>query len=45
MFETLKRLYNGGKGKLTVAMLSNAVSKEWINEDQKQEIIETADGQ
>lgn len=45
MFETLKRLYNRGEGKLTIAMLANAVSKGWITEDQKQEIIETADGQ
>lgn len=45
MFDTLMRLYNGGKGKLTIAMLANAVIKEWITEDQKQEIVKTADGQ
>lgn len=45
MFDTLMRLYNGGKGKLTIAMLANAVIKEWITEDQKQEIIGTSESQ
>ena len=39
MFETLMRLYDGGKGPLTTAMLANAVIKKWITEDQKQEIL------
>lgn len=37
MLERLKRLYLDGK--LTDAGLSNAVTKGWITEDQKQEII------
>ena len=41
MFETLMRLYNGGKGPLTTAMLANAVIKNWITEEQKQEIVKT----
>lgn len=41
MFETLMRLYNGGKGPLTVTMLTNAVIKNWITEEQKQEIVKT----
>ncbi|WP_312432804.1 XkdX family protein [Lacrimispora sp.] len=45
MFETLMRLYNGGKGKLTVAMLANAVIKGWISEAGKQVIMGTADAQ
>ncbi|EXG86231.1 hypothetical protein K413DRAFT_3056 [Clostridium sp. ASBs410] len=39
MFETLMRLYDGGKGQLTVAMLANAIIKKWITEAQKQEIL------
>ena len=39
MFETLMRLYSGGKGPLTVAMLAEAVIIKWISEDQKQEIL------
>ena len=39
MFETLMRLFDNGKGPLTVAMLANAVIKSWITEDQKQEIL------
>lgn len=39
MFETLMRLYDGGNGPLTVVMLANAVVKNWITEEQKQEII------
>ena len=39
MFETLMRLYDGGKGLLTVVMLANAVIKGWISEAQKQEIL------
>jgi len=39
MFETLLRLYDGGNGPLTVAMLANAVVKNWITEEQKQEIL------
>ena len=39
MFEPLMRLYDGGKGPLTVSMLANAVIKGWITEDQKQEIL------
>ncbi|WP_277405508.1 XkdX family protein [Lacrimispora xylanisolvens] len=41
MFETLMRLYNGGKGPLTAAMLANAVIKNWINDAEKQEILAT----
>lgn len=41
MFDTLMRLYAGGKGPLTFAMLSNAVIKGWINDSQKQEILAT----
>lgn len=37
MFETLRRLYD--EGKLTVVKLSVAVSKGFITEEQKQEII------
>ena len=39
MFETLMRLYDGGNGPLTVVMLANAVTKSWITEAQKQEIL------
>jgi len=39
MFETLMRLYDGGNGPLTVVMLANAVIKNWITEEQKQEIL------
>lgn len=39
MFETLIRLYDGGNGPLTVAMLANAVIKNWITEAQEQEIL------
>lgn len=39
MFETLMRLYDGGKGPLTVTMLAEAVIIKWITEDQKQEIL------
>lgn len=41
MFETLMRLYDGGKGPLTGNGLANAVIKKWITEDQKQEILAT----
>lgn len=41
MFETLMRLYDGGKGPLTIPMLANAVIKGWITESQKQEIMAT----
>lgn len=41
MFDTLMRLYNAGNGLLTTAMLANAVIKEYITEDQKQEILAT----
>ena len=41
MFETLMRLYDGGKWPLTTAMLANAVIKGWITEAQKQEILAT----
>ncbi len=43
MFETLMRLFDGGKGPLTVVMLANAVIKGWITEAQKQQILETRD--
>ena len=45
MFGTLLRLFDGGNGPLTVAMLANAVVKNWITKDQKQEIIGTTDSQ
>lgn len=38
MFETLMRLYNGGKGPLTDTMLANAVIKSWITAAEYQEI-------
>ena len=38
MFETLMRLYNCGKGPLTLAMLFNAVIKNWITADEFQRI-------
>lgn len=41
MFEMLMWLYEGGKGKLTVAMLANAVIKGYITESQKKEIMAT----
>nr|WP_288830211.1 XkdX family protein [uncultured Clostridium sp.] len=41
MFETLMRLYDGGNGPLTVVMLDNAVIKNWITEEQKQDILAT----
>lgn len=41
MFETLMRLYDCGKGPLTVVMLANAVIKGWISETQKKEILAT----
>lgn len=41
MFGTLMRLYDGGKGPLTVAMLAEAVIIKWITEAQKQEILAT----
>lgn len=41
MFEMLMWLYEGGKGKLTVSMLANAVIKGWITDDQKKEILAT----
>lgn len=37
MYETLKRLYQGGK--MTDAQLNNAVKKGWITADQAQEIV------
>jgi hypothetical protein len=37
MFERLKYLYESGK--LAVAQLEVAVSKGWITEDQKQQIV------
>lgn len=39
MFDTLMWLYDGGKGKLTVPMLANAVIKGWITDKQKKEIL------
>ncbi|HBD00188.1 MAG TPA: XkdX family protein [Lachnoclostridium sp.] len=45
MFDMLKWLYDGGKGKLTINGLVNAVIKGWITEAQKQEIIGTIDSQ
>lgn len=41
MFETLMRLYDNGKGLLTVSGLANAVIKGWITEAQKQDIMAT----
>ena len=41
MFETLQRLYS--EGKLTLEGLKNAVTKGWITEEQKQEIVEGSD--
>lgn len=41
MFEMLMWLYAGGKGKLTVDMLANAVIKGWITDAEKQEILAT----
>jgi len=41
MFETLMRLYDGGKGPLTVDMLANAVIKRYITDTQKQDILAT----
>ena len=41
MFEMLMWLYDGGKGKLTVPMLANAVIKGWITDAEKQEILAT----
>ena len=41
MYETLKRLYDCGNGKLTVSMLANAVIKGWITDAEKQEILAT----
>lgn len=41
MIDTLMRLYDGGKGPLTVSGLANAVIKGWITEVQKQEILAT----
>ena len=40
MFETLMRLYDCGKGPLTVTKLENAVIKGWITNEQKEEILE-----
>ena len=40
MFETLLRLYAAGKGPLTVQMLTNAVGKGWITNDEKKKILE-----
>ncbi len=39
MFDTLLRLFDGGNGPLTVAMLANAVTRSWITEVQEQEIL------
>lgn len=39
MFETLMRLYDGGRGKLTDEGLEKAVLKGWITEEQKEEIL------
>ena len=39
MYTTLKRLYNNGKGLLTVAELNRAVSIGWITAQQKNSII------
>ena len=41
MFEMLLWLYDGGKGKLTDALLANAVIKGYITDEQKQEILAT----
>lgn len=45
MFEMLLWLYNGGKGKLTISLLKNAVIKGWITEEQEQVIIGTSENQ
>lgn len=37
MYETLKRLYN--EGRLTEVGLSNAVTKGWITEEEKNSIL------
>ena len=42
MFDTLMWLYEGGKGKLTIIGVSNAVMKGWITEEQKKEILNSA---
>ena len=39
MYTTLKRLYNNGKGPLTVNELNRAVLLGWITEQQKNSII------
>lgn len=39
MYETLMRLYN--EGRLPEVGLSNAVTKGWITEEQKKEIIDS----
>lgn len=41
MLDTLMRLFDCGKGKLTVPMLANAVIKGWITDNQKKEILAT----
>ena len=41
MFDTLMRLFDCGKGPLTVTKLENAGVKNWITEEQKQEILAT----
>lgn len=38
MFETIKRLYDGGNGQLSKVGVSNAVVKGWITSGQFQEI-------
>lgn len=43
MFDMLMWLYDGGKGKLTINGLENAVIKGWITEVQKKEILGTSD--
>nr|DAF46227.1 MAG TPA: hypothetical protein [Caudovirales sp. ctaix4] len=39
MYSRLKRLYHAGR--LTDEALATAVTREWITEDEKQEIIRT----
>lgn len=41
MLEMLMWLYEGGKGKLTVPMLVNAVIKGWITDVEKIDILAT----
>ena len=40
MFETLNRLYHDGS--IGIEQLENAVTKGWITEEEKHEILESA---